>query len=72
MAAARVAAFLRRKYAKRRLRLARTRCCCPMESLSDEMKGNAISIKIRVEVSEASSLTSENQIFLPRAKKLKS
>jgi hypothetical protein len=36
VAAVRAAAFLRRKYAKRRLRLARTRCCCPMESLSIE------------------------------------
>ena len=31
-AAARTAAFLRRKYASRRLRLIRTWCCCPMES----------------------------------------
>jgi len=30
VAAARRAAFLRRKYATRRLRFARTRCCCPM------------------------------------------
>jgi hypothetical protein len=44
VAAARAAALLRRKYAKRRLRLARTRCCCPMESLSVETQRNAISI----------------------------
>jgi len=31
VAAARRAAFLRRKYATRRLRFTRTRCCCPME-----------------------------------------
>jgi hypothetical protein len=36
VAAVRAAAFLRRKYDKRRLRLPRTRCCCPMESLSIE------------------------------------
>jgi hypothetical protein len=29
-AAARTDAFLRRKYATRRLRFTRTRCCCPM------------------------------------------
>src|SRR4029450_4390701 len=33
VAAARRAAFLRRKYATRRLRFTRTRSCCPMESL---------------------------------------
>ena len=30
VAAARRAAFLRRKYATRRLRFTRTRCCCPI------------------------------------------
>ena len=44
-AAARSDAFLRRKYAKRRLRLIRTRCCCPMESLWIENPRNAISIE---------------------------
>jgi len=33
VAAARRDAFLRRKYAIRRLRFTRTLCCCPMESL---------------------------------------
>lgn len=46
VAAARRAAFLRRRYATRRLRLTRTRCCCPMESLSIENRRNAIGIEI--------------------------
>ncbi len=38
-------AYLRRKYASRRLRLIRTWCCCPMESLWIENPRNAISIE---------------------------
>jgi hypothetical protein len=38
-------AFLRRKYATRRLRLIRTRSCCPMESLWIENRRNAIGIE---------------------------
>jgi hypothetical protein len=45
VAAARRAAFLRRKYATRRLRLIRTRSCCPMESLWIENRRNAIRIE---------------------------
>jgi hypothetical protein len=41
-ALARSAAFLRSRYALRRLRLARTRCCCPTGSLSVETMRNAI------------------------------
>jgi hypothetical protein len=44
-AAARCDAFLRRKYATRRLRFTRTRCCCPMECLSIENRRNAIGIE---------------------------
>ena len=44
-AAARCDAFLRRKYATRRLRFTRTRCCCPMECLSIENGRNAIGIE---------------------------
>ena len=44
-AAARNDAFLRRKYANRLLRLIRTRCCCPMESLWIENPRNAIGIE---------------------------
>jgi hypothetical protein len=36
---------LRRKYAIRRLRLIRTRCCCPIESLWIENRRNAIGIE---------------------------
>jgi hypothetical protein len=36
---------LRRKYARRRLRLIRTRSRCPMESLWIENRKNAISIE---------------------------
>jgi hypothetical protein len=43
--AARRAVFLRRKYARRRLRLIRTRSCCPMESLWIENRRNAISVE---------------------------
>jgi hypothetical protein len=39
------AAFLRRTYARRRLRLIRTRSCCPMESLWIENRRNAITIE---------------------------
>src|SRR4030095_15485989 len=42
MALARSAAFLRSRYALRRLRLSRTRCCCPTGSLSVETMRNAI------------------------------
>jgi hypothetical protein len=45
VAAVRRAAFLRRKYATRRLRLIRTRSCCPMESLWIENRRNAIGIE---------------------------
>jgi hypothetical protein len=45
--AARCIAFLRCKYARRRLRLICTRCCCPMESLWIENRRNAISIENR-------------------------
>jgi hypothetical protein len=44
VATARRAAFLRRKYATRRLRLIRTRSCCPMGSLWIENRRNAIGI----------------------------
>ena len=44
VAAVRRAAFLRRKYATRRLRLIRARSCCPMESLWSENRKNAIGI----------------------------
>jgi hypothetical protein len=44
VAAIRRAAFLRRKYATRRLRLIRTRSCCPMGSLWIENRRNAIGI----------------------------
>ena len=44
-ATARRDVFLRRRYARRRLRLIRTRCCCPMESLWIENPKNAISIE---------------------------
>jgi hypothetical protein len=44
-AATRRAAFLRRKYAIRRLRFTRTLCCCPMESLWIENRRNAIGIE---------------------------
>jgi len=44
VAAVRRAAFLRRKYATRRLRLIRTRSCCPMGSLWIENRRNAIGI----------------------------
>ena len=47
-AAARSDAFLRRRYATRRLRFARTLCCCPIESLSIENPRNAISIQNRL------------------------
>jgi hypothetical protein len=43
--AARRAAFLRRKYAIRRLRFTRTLCCCPMEPLWIENRRNAIGIE---------------------------
>jgi len=43
--AARCDAFFRRKYATRRLRFTRTRCCCPMECLSIENGRNAIGIE---------------------------
>ena len=43
--AARRAAFLRRKYATRRLRFTRTRRCCPMESLWIENHRKAIGIE---------------------------
>ena len=45
VAAVRCAAFLRRKYRTRRLRLIRTRSRCPMESLWIENRRNAISIE---------------------------
>ena len=45
VAATRRAAFLRRKYARRRLRLIRIRSCCPMESLWIENRRNAIGIE---------------------------
>ena len=45
VAAARCDAFLRRKYATRRLRLIRTRSRCPMESLWIENRRNAIGIE---------------------------
>lgn len=51
-AAARCDAFLRRKYASRRLRLIRTRCCCPMEFLSVENRRNAIAFEPTLEVSQ--------------------
>ena len=44
VAAARRAAFLRRKYVTRRLRLIRARSCCPMGSLWIENRRNAIGI----------------------------
>jgi hypothetical protein len=44
-AAARSDAFLRRKYATRRLRFSRTLCCCPIESLWIENPRNAIRLK---------------------------
>jgi len=44
-AADRSVAFLRRKYASRRLRFAFTRCCCPIKSLSIQNRRNAISIE---------------------------
>src|SRR5215510_15093452 len=44
-AAARWDAFLRRRYAIRRLRLIRTRCCCPMESLWIKNRRNAMGIE---------------------------
>ena len=44
VAAVRRAAFLRRKYATRRLRLIRARSCCPMGSLWIENRRNAIGI----------------------------
>ena len=44
VATTRRAAFLRRKYATRRLRLIRTRSCCPMGSLWIENHRNAIGI----------------------------
>ena len=44
VAAARRAAFLRRKYVTRRLRLIRARSCCPMGSLWIENCRNAIGI----------------------------
>jgi len=47
VAAVRRAAFLRRKYASRRLRFTRTRCFCPMESLSIENRRKAIGIENR-------------------------
>jgi hypothetical protein len=45
VAADRRDAFLRRKYAIRRLRFTRTLCCCPIESLSIENRRNAIGIQ---------------------------
>src|ERR1051326_1354098 len=42
VAATRRAAFLRRTYATRRLRLTRALCCCPIESLSIENRTNAM------------------------------
>jgi len=44
VAAARRAAFLRRKYVTRRLRLIRARSCCPIGSLWIENRRNAIGI----------------------------
>src|SRR5881398_2886841 len=45
MALTRSAAFLRSRYALRRLRLPRTRCCCPTQCLSIETSRNAIQVQ---------------------------
>jgi len=60
-AAARSAAFLRRKYASRRLRLIRTWCCCPMESLWIENPRNAISIETDCVIFRSASCLAKGQ-----------